>query len=159
MTSADRAALLRHGVVVVSDEDADGCLEVVGASEHRVRELVARRLGPVDVDVIGPLPRRLEPRRCVGHMEREAGRLQLRYVLRGDEHVDDIVVAEDATSVVVYTTVCTSVAGEDGEHWEGPWHVYLDSPLGDREVIDGTTGRAVPYKNVWADIEDRVPGP
>ena len=35
---------------------------------------------------------------------------------------------------------------------EIPYHVYLDAPLGDRTVIDGMTGAAVPYKNVWAEI-------
>jgi hypothetical protein len=86
-------------------------------------------------------------------MEREAGRLQVRIALKGDEHVDDILVAEDERAVVVYATVCTAVAGEEGEWWEGPHHVYLDQPLGERDVIDGTTGESVPYVNVWAEIE------
>ena len=44
-------------------------------------------------------------------MEREPGRLQLRYVTCGDEHIDDIEVAEDDDFVVVLGTVCTSVIG------------------------------------------------
>ena len=42
---------------------------------------------------------------------------------------------------------------------EGPFHVYLDAPLGDRKVIDGSTGDAVPYKSIWAEIEaeERAP--
>jgi hypothetical protein len=85
-------------------------------------------------------------------MEREARRLQLRFVLCGDEHVDDIVLAEDDESVVVYGIVCTSVAGTNGRAWEGPWHVYLGQPLGDRAVIDGVTGSPVPYRNIYAEL-------
>jgi hypothetical protein len=85
-------------------------------------------------------------------MAREEGRLQLRFVLRDDEHLDDIVVAEDDECVVVYGIVCASVAGSGGDAYEGPWHVHLDRPLGDRGVIDGVTGSPVPYKNVFADL-------
>jgi hypothetical protein len=90
-------------------------------------------------------------------MEREPGRLQLRFVLRGDEHVDDIVVAEDDESVVVYAIVCASVAGTDGQAWEGPWHVYLGQPLANRVVIDGVTGSPVPYRNIYAELRDEWP--
>jgi hypothetical protein len=73
-------------------------------------------------------------------------------VLRGDEHVDDIVVAEDATAVVVLATVCTPVTGEPGACCEVPCHVWLDEPLGRREVVDGVSGEVVPYKNVYATL-------
>ena len=36
---------------------------------------------------------------------------------------------------------------------EGPVHVYLESPLDGRPVIDGVTGKCVPYRNVSAEIE------
>ena len=85
-------------------------------------------------------------------MEREERRLQLRFVLHGDEHVDDIVIAEDDACVVVYGIVCTTVAGTARDAYEGPWHVYLDRPLGDRMVIDGVTGSPVRFKNVFAEL-------
>jgi hypothetical protein len=44
--------------------------------------------------------RRLAPRSCVGHREREPGRLQLRFVIDVDEHMHDIVVVEDDDTVV-----------------------------------------------------------
>ena len=37
-----------------------------------------------------------------------------------------------------------------GVWYEGPWHVYLERPLEGRAVIDGVSGSAVPYKNVFA---------
>ena len=153
--AADRTALLREGIVVVEADSTPQGLQVhvTGEGHARVREIVARRLVvAARIDVLGDLPRRLEPRRCAGYMEREPGRLQLRFSLCGDEHVDDILVAEDERAVVVFATVCTSVAGEVGEPCEGPWHVYLERPLGDRAVIDGVLGKAVPYKNVYADL-------
>ncbi len=157
VTAADRAALLQEGIVVLETEGTGGSLRlgVAGVDEERVRETVAHRFGDdAEVDWLGELPRRLQPLRCLGHMEREPGRLQLRFALCGDEHmVDEIAIAEDDSTVVVFATVCTSVAAETGEWWEGPWHVYLEQPLGDRTVIDGTRGRPVPYKNVWAELE------
>jgi hypothetical protein len=145
-----RVELLRHGIVVVGDEA--GTVELTGAGSDRVHEVAARVLGEA-FEVIGETPRLIEPRVCRGHMEREPGRLQVRFALTGDEHVDDIIVAEDEQTVVVFCTVCTATAGEEGERWEGPWHVYLDAPLGRRTVIDGSTGEPVPYRNIWAEIE------
>jgi hypothetical protein len=157
VTAAERVALMQAGIVVLKAEERPESLlvSVTGGGEERVREAVARMLGQdVEVDWLGDLPRRLEPLRCRGYMEREPGRLQVRFALCGDEHiVDEIMVAEDESAVVVFATVCTAAAGEAGEWCEGPWHVYLEQPLGDRTVIDGTCGRAVPYKNVWAEIE------
>ena len=62
-----------------------------------------RQLGvDIDIDVLDDLPRKLEPRPCLGYMEREPGRLQLGLEPRGDEHVDQIVVAEDDQAVVAF---------------------------------------------------------
>jgi hypothetical protein len=157
VNAADRAALLREGIVLLEESSSRGCrrIGVTGAGTERVCEAVARRLGhEVEVEVLGELPRCIRPRRCVGYMEREPGRLQLRFVLSADEHVDEILVAEDDESVVVYATVCTPTGGDSGERWEGPWHVYLDRPLGDRVVIDGRDGSSVRYRNVDESLLD-----
>jgi hypothetical protein len=154
VTPADRTALLRHGIVVLEVDPARMRIDVTGHDPERARDVTARRLGDgVDVDVLGELPRTLVPRPCVGYMEREPGRLQLRIVLRGDEHVDEILVAEDERAVVAFATVCTSTAGETGPRCEVPCHVYLDRPLGERAVIDGTLSREVPYKNIYPELE------
>jgi hypothetical protein len=155
IAATQHPALLTHRIVVLEDAIDGGQRRVIvaGAPEERVEEIVRQELGDdVEVEVWAPLPRQLLPLRCVGHMEREPGRLQLRFVLRGDQHVDDIVIAEDDGRVVVFATVCTPVLGEDEPAYEGPWHVYLDGPLGERTVIDGSSGTRVPYKNVYEEL-------
>jgi hypothetical protein len=154
----ERAELLSQGIVLVSADARESGLRVrvTGAGEERVRSAVAAQLGlDVEVQVWGRLPRELSPRRCVGYMEREPGRLQLRYVLRCDEHLDDIWVAEDDRRVVVLAAICTPVIGTVGDATDCPSHVYLDRPLGGRTVVDGFGGEIVPYKNVYAELERR----
>jgi hypothetical protein len=150
-----RAALLSEGIVLVSVDAGESGLRVhvTGVDEERVHAAVAAQLGPdVEVRVCGRLPRELSARRCVGYMEREPGRLQLRYVLHGDDHLDDIWVAENDRRVVVLAAICTSVVGTVRDATECAWHVYLDRPLGGRTVIDGFSGELVPYKNIYAEL-------
>jgi hypothetical protein len=154
----DRTALLRQGIVILSaTADETGTqVGVAGGHEDWVVPAVLAQLGSeVDVDVCGRLPRELRPRRCVGYKEREEGRLQLRYVLCGDEHLDDIFVAEDDSSVVVFATICIPVLRQGGDAVETPYHVYLDHPLGGRTVIDGFGDVPVPYKDVYAELRER----
>ena len=88
------------------------------------------------------------PLRCDGQMEREPGRLQLRYALYPNELMDEIEVEGSDTAVVVSATVSSPPEGDRRELCEIPFHVYLDRPLGQRVVIDGNSGRTVPYKNI-----------
>ena len=134
-----RVTLLREGVVITSRNACRAA--VAGLGTTRVLEITRRALGPsVEVDVVGVTARQIWPRPCLAYREREPGRLQLRIEITGREHVDEIVVAEDADTVVVYATICTAVAGEQGETGDVPHHVWLEEPLGDRIVFDGTTG-------------------
>ena len=89
-------------------------------------------------------------------MEREPGRLQLRYYTQVDEHVSDIVVAEDDAQIVVFGTVCTPVDLLPGHEIGSAYHVYLKQSLGERAVIDAVAGHPVPYFNVFDGIEERV---
>lgn len=161
VTKEDRAALLRDGVVVLGD----GLLRrkrwvtISAADRGRGVQLAQDRFGPrVDVTHVGDGPRRLEPLECDGHMEREPGRLQLRYATTVSQHIDDVIHEEDDLAVVVFATVCTPVFHEERHYMEGPIHVYLEGPLDGRAVIDGVTGRRVPYRNVYRelDLEDRL---
>jgi|tagenome__1003787_1003787.scaffolds.fasta_scaffold20888224_1 hypothetical protein len=156
--ATDRTALLRQGITVTNARRTNGRLHLFlsGGDEERVRAAVAARLGgEVDVCILDELPRRLRPRGCSGHIEREPGRLQLRYVLWGGECMGDIVVFEDARSVVILGLICEPVGGDAGEPREFPFHVYLDRPLGTRTVYDGCGGGEVPVKDVYAAVEVR----
>ncbi len=86
-------------------------------------------------------------------MEREPGRLQLRVALRLGEGVCTVLREECEDSVAVLILVCGD-ADAGGKVTEGPVHIYLDRPLGDRAVLDVVRGRLpVPYRNVWRELE------
>lgn len=153
----DRAALLGHGIVVLADGIQRRKRWVLLAARDRDAAQTRARavFGPrVDVTVHAEGPRRLEPLICDGYMEREPGRLQLRYATTRSQHLDDVLVEETDLVVVVYATVCTPTYNGEPEVTEGPVHVYLAAPLGDRLVIDGVTGRAVPFKDVYAELAE-----
>lgn len=69
----------------------------------------------------------------------------------GPDRDRDLVV-EDEEAVVVFATVCTPVVNRERHLMEGPFHVHLDRPLGGPIVFDGVTGREVPYKNGWDEM-------
>lgn len=159
ITSEDRAALLKDGVLVHSvhhHEAHPTQLFVTAPDEERALEAVSARLGAtLDVNVCGDAPREVRPRRCTGHMEREAGRLQLRYDMQRDEHMDEILVTEDDDRVTVLATVCSPIDHDVGDTVGCPYHVYLDRPLGERVVFDAVARAPVPYFNVYDGIRDR----
>src|SRR3954451_860095 len=133
ITDEDRVALLKEGVAVkrVQFGGRYPGVMVSAPDAMRARELVCQQLGvTMDVWVHGEAPREIRTRPCVGYMEREERWLQVRFVLAGDQHIDDIVVAEDENAVVVLGTVCVSVFGDEGEPVECPAHVWLRRPLG-----------------------------
>ncbi len=89
-------------------------------------------------------------------MEREEGRLQLRYVLAIGEGVCDVEVEETDEAVTVFGFICSGEEEEPvdiSQLCECPVHVYLERPLG-AGVVDGHLGRDVPYKNVYAEMDD-----
>lgn len=160
ITPEDRAALLNDGVLVHSahhHERHPTQLFVTAPDEERAVATVSARLGgELDVNFCGDVPREVRPRRCNGHMEREAGRLQLRYAIQRDEHMDEIIVAEDDGRVIVFASVCTPIEPQLSDIVECPYHVYLDRPLGERVVFDAVARAPVPYFNVYDGTWDRV---
>src|SRR5689334_15712415 len=127
ISDEDRVALMRESIHVLSTERHRGRLNVYVASpdEERARDAVRACLGAaVDVWVCGDVPRVVRPQPCVGYMEREAGRLQLRYVNREDQHMDHIFVAEDDETVVVFGMSCVSPLEPSGDEVDSPYHEY-----------------------------------
>ena len=92
-------------------------------------------------------------RACVGHMEREPGRLQLRVALRPKEGVCNVLFEEDEESVAVLVLVCGE-ADRRGDPVNCPVHIYLEQPLGERAVLDVVNNRRpVPYRNVYQELQ------
>ena len=154
VSAEDSVALLREGIAVLSVEDHKGRIQVgaAGRDEERVRKRVAEQLGDVDVWVVGDVSRQLRPRAASTYMPHEPNMLHLRYVVQGDQHVDEIVTAEDDETVVVFGCVCMSVVGDEGPPIDAPAFVVLERPLGDRTVIDGVSGAPLPFRNVYEGI-------
>lgn len=160
ITNDQRVALLRDGVVVVASSVHREQRQLDIASPlNDAHDRTAAVVGPgIEIELISETPRFISPIHCVGHMEREERRLQLRIVTGTEQHVDEILVAEDDDVVVVYATACYPASFELGERCDCPHHVYLEMPLGRRTVYDGAYGCEVPYRNVYAemDAEDRA---
>ena len=154
VSAVDSVALLKEGIAVLSVEEHKGRIQVgvAGRDDERVRRRVAERLGDVDVWVVGDVSRQLRPRAASTYMPHEPNMLHLRYVVQGDQHVDEIVTAEDDETVVVFGCVCMSVVGDVGPPIDAPAFVLLERPLGDRTVVDGVSGAPLPFRNVYEGI-------
>ena len=133
-------------------------MAVTGPDEKRARKAIVERFGKdVQVAVCGDVPREVLPRRCDGQMEREPGRLQLRYAMQDEEHLHEIVVAEtDDSGHRVRDDLRAGRPTCARASVESPYHVYLDQPLGERVVIDAVSELPIPYFNVYDGIEERV---
>jgi len=155
ISAQDRVALLREGIVVLS-EDTDGqwaqvC--VTGEDEERVREIVAARVGAaVEVRVCGELPHELWRRRCRGYVARGPATVGLRFEFFESQHLDDVVIAEDENAVVMFATIYSPVSSEgSGRQREVEVKVVLEQPLGGRELFDAVAGEPIPR---WNSIEE-----
>jgi len=136
----DRVGLAaRDGIFVHAVRRHRGRMRVfvTGPHEELTRDRVASRLGEqFEVRYCGDVPREVRPLPCVGYAETDPGCLDLRYLLRFDQQVADVAVAEDDETVVVLGFACVSVLGDPGAVAERPVPVYLSQPLAERTVID-----------------------
>lgn len=114
--AAARHALLREGIVVVDEarERRRTTVSVTGMPADRAIDVARSALPDADVEWVGDTPRTIVPRACWRYREREPGRLQLRVVLGIEEHADEILVIENAASIVVLVFVCTPTNGAIG---------------------------------------------
>ena len=145
---AARATLLRRGVAVLFQENTPTTRSLVYVSSIRpewAERAMAELLPDTEFEWRGETPRELRPRAIHRCREREPGRLQLRVVVGAEEHVDEILVAEDDHIVTVVVNVCMPVAGPVGELCDVPHHIYLDRPLGTRKVIDAVRGEELEF--------------
>jgi hypothetical protein len=148
ITREDRVLLAaRDGIFVHSVRRFRGSLRVfvTGPHEELTRDRVAMQLGPeFDVRYCGDAPRAVRPAQCFAYSEGDPGCLDLRYMLRFEQQVADVLVVEDDDTVVVLGYVCMSVLGDSGDPAERAVPAYLRQPLGSRLVIDAFSREPVP---------------
>ena len=126
-------------------------LEVEGAPTHHGKAAVGRRFAALGDVYVESMVR--QQRACRGHFEREERRLELLYEMTADEQIDRLVVAEGDEQVVVFATIRVPYLGDaDALERDQPVHVPLREPLGERGVIDGWTGEALPPRDVRTEI-------
>jgi hypothetical protein len=144
---AVKAELLRRGVVVLDDEtDRKGNRRLAVASyvEDWAHEAVAQLLGDrYEVDWIAKTPRELQPARCTGYRDRGMGCLRIYIAVREDEHVDEVLLAEDANQIVVAAYACTPAYGGTVGWYTDQSNQHIELPLGNRPVIDRFTGEVI----------------
>ncbi|MDA0169823.1 hypothetical protein OJ998_12070 [Solirubrobacter taibaiensis] len=146
ISTEDRSAFLRERVVIhaIHNDEFGVRMYATGPGEQRTKQVIADRLGAeIEVTVCGHVPREVRPRSCSYARERDPRRLLLLYDTQGDEHVNDVIVAEDDAQVVIYGTLCAPIELAPGDESDSRYHAYLDKPLGGRMVIDAVSGRPV----------------
>jgi hypothetical protein len=137
-----RARLLERKIVIL--DERDGRLLATGASAERVVETVQRLLPDHEVEVVGPMPREHRPARCDGWRDKGENTLRVWVAHYDDEHIDEVLAAEDDDRIVVMAFVCSPAArGESSKLVHEPARVHLTRPVGNRPVIDGLTGRVL----------------
>lgn len=144
----DRVVLAaRDGIFVHAVRRYRGSLRVfvTGPHEALTRDRVHMQLGDdFDVRYCGDAPRSVRPAQCFAYAETDPGCLDLRYMLRFQQQVADVLVAEDEDTVVVLGFACMSVLGDAGEPAERSVAAFLSEPLGSRRVIDAFSREPVP---------------
>ena len=141
---AVQAQLLRRGVAVLAEEEHRGTRFLTVSSYNRDRTaLVSELLPDVQVDWAGRTARQIVPARCVGWRKKADDVLRVWIALHTDEHIDEVVAAENDDEVVVLAFACTPTAGSEGGWRSEPIRVDLDSPIGDRQVICGFSGEVL----------------
>jgi hypothetical protein len=110
-----------------------------------------RPVAAAGIDVIPscPLGLRQDSRACLGYYEREHLRLQIRMLMRDDEGICTVLVEEDGSSVTIRAIACRSDDPLDRLGYPGyaeeRHHVWIETPLGDRTVLDYQTGKPMPF--------------
>lgn len=152
---AVRAELLARGVVALDDEETkkgDKFLCVAAPRYEHAQAVVAAVLGDEwEVHWVGPTPREIVPRELVDWSDRGMGGMKLGIVLYAEEHIDEVLLAEDDHKVVVRAFVCSPAQPADGQVRAEVAKVYASREIGDRLVLDGLTGVILPDVTIRLD--------
>jgi hypothetical protein len=135
-----QAELLRRGVAILAEEEVNG-RRVVTVSSY-VREwgesAVADLLPALSAEWVGQTPHRIVPAQCESWQRKADDAIRVWVAVREHEHLVETRVAEDDEKIVVLAFVSTPSGCEPGQPHAEPATLYLDQPVGDRQVLDGS---------------------
>jgi len=147
---AVKAEFLARGVVVLDEErptKGAPAPSVAASRPERAAAAVAELLGAGwELDWVGTTPREIVPRALVDYSDRGMGVLKLGIVLYAEEHIDEVLLAEDDEKIVVAAYVCSPGVALPGARQEVA-KVYAERDIGDRLVIDALTGEVLRRAN------------
>ena len=138
-----QAELLRRGVVILAEEEFKGRRTVTVSSFVRewAEAGVAELLPEVTLDWAGHTPHRIVPAECQSWQRKADDAIRVWVTVREDEHLVETRLAEDEEKIVVLAFVSSPSDGGFGPPHGEPAMLYLDQPVGDRPVLDGSSDR------------------
>jgi hypothetical protein len=155
---AARAGLLARGVIVLDEERTKKgvkTLYVASMQQEWAEVAVPAALGDEwEVHWISETPRRITPRRLLDYSDRGMGGLKLGIVLHAEEHVDEVVLAEDDEKIVVAAYVCRPALPVRSGTCQDVVKVCAQRDVGGRLVIDFCTGEALRDVNAPIPVQD-----
>lgn len=96
-----------------------------------------------EIDWLGETPRRIVPRRILEYGDRGMGGLKVTLVLQDEEHVDEVLIAEDDDKIVLAAFVCSPALPTGGPSAVEAIKKYAARDLAGRPVIDRFTGEVL----------------
>jgi hypothetical protein len=152
---AARAELLRRGIVVVREREEAGepVVEVTCADPEWPESAIPELLPGFTHTYLGRMPREIYPTPCLSWRPKGEREIRLWARVHEDEHLDEVVVAEDERQVLVEVFVCTPTGGSDKREHAEPVRIELRDPIGDREVVDLLGHRILPRDGERGAIE------
>ena len=144
---AAKAELLRRGVAILAEEDVNGQRVVTVSSYVRewAEEAVARCYRELKMDWAAQTPHRIVPAQCESWQRKGDDEIRVWVTVREHEHLLETKHAEDDEKIVVLAFVSSPSGAEPGRPHGEPAMLYLDQPVGGRQVLDGSVnGRRLP---------------
>ena len=152
---AVRAELLARGVVVLKARCSvrgEMTLSVAADRIESAMESVPKLLGEHwVVDWLGPTPRQIVPAPILSYRDRGMGGIKLFVALGEEEHVDEVLLAEDDEKVVLAAYVCSPALPTGSRHRIDAVKRYAKRSLDGRPVIDRLTGEVLVNESLLDD--------
>ena len=144
---AVRAELLARGVIVLEESrgrKGEKSLLVASYRMEWAEEAVPELLGEQwEVVWIAKTPREIVPVGILSYRDRGMGGIKLFVALADEEHVDEVLLAEDEEKIVLAAYVCSPALPTGGRHRIEAIKTCAMADLAGRPVIDRFTGEVL----------------